>query len=318
MSFRLTIIKKYLQYVIGFFCAYVIINYFYKHQKDFEKIFQIQFTSLLSLAGLTLAVYFSDGIKLFFILEKSGLRNITLPRWLKIFFISRFINFYMVQGGNLYRAYLLKKEHQFTYTQLLGAIVFDTWLKTIVITFIPAVLFFFITPKIFIHHIYASFFLLTMALFVFIAPFLFKKTYFFFFFKKPLSGVFENFHRLIDNFSCYFKDKKILILFCSCTLCSLGLNILWVNICFNAIGVNFDLSKSMLFSIFVQFSKYVQIIPGNIGLTEVVGGYLAQILDGNLGNGIIVVAIERALGYFITCFLGLGYAKFYKTKSLDN
>ena len=66
---------------------------------------------------------------------------------------------------------------------------------------------------------------------------------------------------------------------------------------FLAIHIQTDVVKSALFTLTLILSRTINIIPGNIGLTELICGCMSQSLGETLGSGVIVSGIFRVIEY---------------------
>jgi len=82
-------IKKFIQYLIVFFCILVIIKYFWNYKEELLVIKKIKPTHILNLSVLMIILNVILSHKFFIILKNLNLKNIKYLDWFKIFIVSR-------------------------------------------------------------------------------------------------------------------------------------------------------------------------------------------------------------------------------------
>jgi uncharacterized membrane protein YbhN (UPF0104 family) len=78
---------------------------------------------------------------------------------------------------------------------------------------------------------------------------------------------------------------------------------LWLG--FHAVATAPGLGVLLVFQIFVKLANQVAITPGNLGLTELAYGLLAQATNATLEQGLAVGILLRAVGTIAVVGLGL-------------
>jgi len=79
---------------------------------------------------------------------------------------------------------------------------------------------------------------------------------------------------------------------------------------FYAIGYPIGIAETCFFTTAFVFTRYVNIVPGNIGLSELVGGLVAEQLGIGFGNGLLVSGIVRMIELLMIMIFSLFYGKF--------
>jgi uncharacterized membrane protein YbhN (UPF0104 family) len=79
--------------------------------------------------------------------------------------------------------------------------------------------------------------------------------------------------------------------------------ILWL--AFDTVGGGLSFGRLMLFQVLLKFTSLVQVTPGNIGLTELAYGVLAEAASGGAQRGIAASLLIRALSTPVTVALGV-------------
>ena len=68
---------------------------------------------------------------------------------------------------------------------------------------------------------------------------------------------------------------------------------------FNAIGINIAFYQCLLFTVVLIVSRMFNIVPANIGISEVICGSISKAVDISFGSGIIISGIIRIINYAI-------------------
>jgi uncharacterized membrane protein YbhN (UPF0104 family) len=90
------------------------------------------------------------------------------------------------------------------------------------------------------------------------------------------------------------------------SLCFFSLSIFLV---FRSLEIRTSAAEVVLFVTTILISRAINIVPGNIGITEIVCGHLNRLLGGTIGNGILVSGVLRTISYLINILLGILAAK---------
>jgi len=86
---------------------------------------------------------------------------------------------------------------------------------------------------------------------------------------------------------------------------------------FHSMSSELSFTNVFLFTNIFLLSRLVNIVPGNIGVTELICGYTSDWLGGTLGSGLIVAGVFRVLNYFLSIFFGVIYSKHFWIKEED-
>jgi len=76
---------------------------------------------------------------------------------------------------------------------------------------------------------------------------------------------------------------------------------------FRALGQEVDITGVCFFTTAFVFTRYINIVPGNIGLSELVGGLVSEQLGTGFGGGLLVAGIVRMVEVITIVILGLFY-----------
>jgi uncharacterized protein (TIRG00374 family) len=302
--------KKWLQYGIVALCAIFIIKYFMAHTAELKLILNLNLFYITIILLFNLLIHLIASYKMYFVLKKLGLHRISYYQWLKIFSISRFLNFHITQGANVYRSVVLKKEHGFSYTNSISMLTFMGWAESVFILLISCLSIALINKNLSIEGINIFSILLILFIVFLISPFIAQKILrkvsvkikYLNWVHSKLDHLSEIVIECIKNTDIIFKIFLLSVLAFACYLTA-------IHASFEAIGIVLSLDEVILFVVIILLNGIINITPSNIGIMELMCGYLSLSLGGTLGYGIIACSILRVLGYLMVAFLTLLWSK---------
>ena len=298
--------KQIIQWILLFSLISIICGYFLKNDEDLEFIKKLHLRDIVFLIAITISINFIYASKLLIILQKLGLTAITYLQWLNIFIVSRFINLHATQGAVVYRALKLKSLYDFAYTKTISLNTFFSWFEVLTMLVVSLI----IIP-IFAQHndlqtqtIVGSLLFITVG--VSLAPFIIVKF-------KPKHSLKERgfswalckLAEIGEDVGEVLHDTKLVVKMILYNLATLCLQIFWMHVCLKALSLEITLINLIVFVVTIQLSGVVRIIPGNLGITEIVCGYIAQTQGWNFGTGIIIAAITRLASYVGLAIMGM-------------
>lgn len=297
------LLKRGIQFSIFLLSAYFIVKYFAGHREDLALIKSIQAGHIFTLAGILLAINLIAGYKLLLVLRSLDLKGVHFYSWLKIFIISRFINFHISQGANLYRIVKLKQSFGFPYTKTISMTVFFSWLEIILNLTFSYIIIYFLQRQLNPEYTSALNIILLSIGILLISPVILKNILKLF--PAPLQAltwIKSKLGDLTSNLSRQMHNLRLLAQYTALTIVMFILFIAAIYISFYSIDIRLNLIQTTLFTLILLLTRLINLTPGNIGLTEVVCGYFSQYLGATMGSGVIVSGIIRIIEYL---FLGI-------------
>lgn len=292
--------RKWFGFAVVLLSAAFIANYFFRHFDEFRKIAHLGAAHIIGILILSFAIHLLIGYKVLLILRRLGLRVITCLEWLKIFTVSRFINFHVTQGANVYRSILLKKDYDFSYAKSISVMLIFAWIDVVFIFLLAWSAFVFTGSHWKIGGVDLVFLLPVVLLVLIGAPVAIYAIF------KRLDVRTPRLRWLHDKcleMAVYAKenvlDYALLTRFFILSAVSFILYSLAVCIAFQAIGVHLNAEASSLFTVVILLNSVVNITPNNIGVMELLYGGLAHALGLTLGEGVLACGVIRVLGYFL-------------------
>ena len=300
--------KKRIQFFIIFIFIGLIVSYVKTHKNELYMLKEIKIKDIAILLKLTLLIYIAHAFNVLLILRKSGLKKINNFEWFRIFIISRFINFHIIQGRIIYLVYKLKKKYAFSYTSSLSSFTFLTWFYTLSTLVFSVILIILINYKFSIKNINIVTILSVCIFVIFTFPFIINKI-FTNFKNEKIKWIKTKIDELISTSYKNLNDLPLLGLMIVFSFLQFVLYIVIVKISFQSINVPVSLEQVSIFTIILMTSKYYNIVPNNLGITELLCGHLSQAFNGKILSGLIVSSLIRIVDYLLISFLGIIFAK---------
>lgn len=313
-------IKALLPYFLTGVFIFLIIRYFIHNKDDLKIILKLDviYVFCISLTVTTLNIIIA--YQFYRILKDAGLEMCTYFNWLRIYFISNFLNVFITQGGSIYRTLVLKKRFQFSYTNSISAITFLTWFQMIfcLVVSIAVILIFNTNSFEYITNIVFLLSGLTISSLFFpivvhkTLPYIKLKNKYLFWIQRKTEELIKFLNDNIKNYSLLAEITILsfvtFIFFCLCMF-----------FVFSSLNISAHIIEIVLLVTTILISRSLNIVPGNIGITELACGYLYGLLGGSTGNGIIASGVLRTVSYLTNIFWGILSAKgLLPKKIIDN
>jgi len=289
----------------------MIVYFLDTYSADISSLRLLSFLDILLIGVWSFVSYAAYAYAVYVMLISSGLKDVGPFDWLRIYFVSRLANFFVVQGGNLFRLVLLKRKHDISYTNSLGITVFLIWINTLIalVASFCLLLGYEVNPEIL--GLKLSSWTLFVSLVLFAGPLLAVRLIQRYraapFWKMRVS---QPVARVSDFFLDVVKDaslmSKVMLLSAVHFVFFAGVNYF----SFHAIGQPIGIAAICFFTTAFVFTRYVNVVPGNLGLSELVGGLVSEYLGIGFGNGLVVSGVVRIVEVLMILLLGLFYGKF--------
>lgn len=295
--------RKIGQYATLLFCGVIILRYSLGHREELERVLHLRYTDVAIMTALGILIHILMGYKMLLVLRRLGLKDIVYLSWLKIFSVSRFLNFHLLQGGNIYRGIRLKQYYAFSYTDSFGMMAIFTWFDAVFILSVALLMVIGLDKELSLMGINAMIPLAILLIILVVGPFVCRNIFKQLQSRNPrIAWLYGKLTYLTDSLASNIRDRQVLI---PLSLLSVGIFILFVwqiSVAFKSTGTAMGLAEVAVFAAITLLSGVINITPSNIGVIEVTYGYLSLILGKTMGSGIIACGILRILGYIIVLF----------------
>lgn len=288
-----------------------IVFFMHKYSADISSLRRLSVTDIASIGAWSFISYTAYAGAVYIILIDLGLRKLGPIAWLRIYFVSRLVNLFVTQGGNIYRLVVLKKKYDFAYTNTIGVTVFLIWINALIAVMFS--LYTLITMQQSIQIAGLSFLgwcvlllivLVTIPSFVALFAKLTRRS------RVAQSRFTLPLLRIAEFFVGTMKKFR---LFVTVSLLSITHFCFFVGVnyfSFLAIEVDAPLDVVLVFTAAFVFTRYINIVPGNIGVSELAGGLMSEYMGVGFGNGLVVSGIVRMVEVLMILLTGLIYGKF--------
>jgi hypothetical protein len=289
-----------LQTVIASTCVVLVIGYCARHTSGLSIVLQFSVLQVGMLLVLLAAANTIGAIRLLVVHKWLGLTSISPTAWMRLFVASRFANFYLTQGANLYRAVQLKRGYSFSYSQsvsITGAIMlFDvagvllltalilmtqrssSWVGPIMLVAVVAI----VSPAI-------------------LLPRLLRRTRSLHALQNHRWSVWlgDTLNMLMDVLNSCTRELHAITFIGGMTVLAYLTHLLGTYVCLAAFGQGVSLFDAAVLTSAVILSRVVNIVPGNIGVSELITGASAGVLMDEMMYGVMVAAVFRAVDYAV-------------------
>jgi len=278
-------------------CLLFIFRYFSEHREELRLIANLTVAQCVSLFIIFIVIQIIGSYKHLIILNNLGLRSITVFDWLKIFIISKFLNFHITQGANVYRSVHLKNTYDFPYTKSIGLITTFSWFELVILLGLTAVMSVIGIPRGSAHDTLSAA-LFSLTVFFMGAPFIMK----YILSKLTLSNdklvwVHNKLKDLTEHVIEQVRNPRLVGLFFVASATIYALNILTVMVCVPTVDIQLGLPELSVLATTLRLSRLFNLVPGNVGLTEIFCGYVGVYAGNSLGKGILISGLMRVFEY---------------------
>ncbi|MDJ0758579.1 MAG: lysylphosphatidylglycerol synthase domain-containing protein [Woeseiaceae bacterium] len=295
---------------VGFLLA-AVVYFLGANASELSVLAELQLSTLLLVALIILVATVLYAHSMYVYLEELLPSKMSGLQWQSLVFASRLLNYTLPQGANIYRGGFLKTRYDLPVATYVGVVLFHSWIFA-TLTFWAAVLLSAIIgaeQKILIACV-----LLAVGA-TLVAPLLairFPVNA-----EHPvvswvvsrLRALSETLARLGRHWAASLKLALIVIVTFLLTVASVYLLLAELNRAA-------DIEAAVFLSIIFTLNRFVNVVPANLGLTELLTGAAYEFLGGSLVAGILISGVLRVLEFIVAIVLG-GAAIFFSDHRLN-
>jgi uncharacterized protein (TIRG00374 family) len=303
---KLKNIKKTAQWVLVIVILAYVVWYFSNNTDDLRVLKEIKPIYLVWIFALEFMCLSVRAFRTQMILEFCSEKRIKYLRWFQIFTLGAFLNTVAPQAGFIYRSLKVKELFNISYTQYIASFLFFTWLDTWINFTIATIVFLTTDISMKIFGIPAKLLIPIIALAIFSGPFLASALFDKFSLPgKVLKILHAKIQELLKKIMEVWNDRKTLrrlILWGLIAVIPKGVQ---VYIVFLALGQNLDFPALILIYVLIKVSQLINITPGNLGVQEILLGYVCEQAGIGMAEGLLASIILRIAAYAVQMSLGL-------------
>ena len=122
---------------------------------------------------------------------------------------------------------------------------------------------------------------------------------------KLISWIKSKISTVTTAFSLEIRKTKVMAAYFLLTLIFYLILTFLMKICYLSLGYAVGTGELFLFTLVFLLTRTINIIPGNLGLAEIICGYFTAFMGITMGTGIIISGIIRILTFILLCMLTL-------------
>ncbi|HUP48267.1 MAG TPA: lysylphosphatidylglycerol synthase domain-containing protein [Thermoanaerobaculia bacterium] len=275
--------------------------YLLRHRHDVvESLSHLTWRTLLLLCGLELVNSLLHAHRLYLVAREQG-PPMDMIGAIRVFIVGRFLNTFIPQGGTVYRGVRLKSLFALGYTQYLRAMAGFTWLS-LVVTLALSVAVLSIAPPApsNVDPFPAVAWLLALLLATPVAAAVIVR---FAGWLIPLGYFTRRAEELLDGLRVTLARPRLLAPFLVSSVVSFVLWVAFFSVALHSFGLAVHFGPVAVLVVLVRIGSLVTVTPGNVGVLEVASGALVDWLGFSAADGVLVVALARAVAMVVVVAL---------------
>lgn len=247
------------------------------------------------------------GLQIVYLVVQSGRFHVVLARladrpvgfwpWLQLFVLGRFLNLFVPQAGNVYRAVELRRRFDVGYTRFAAAFVNAPWLAMVLNFALGAAVVAIAQGEARVAGWPLSWLLALAAVATAAAPFalalllpLVPRRL------RVLDWLHGRLEEMLRVTVASLRDRAYLARVTAWTVAAFVQASAMLYLALGALGVEVSVADAVAFYVLLQLATYVAVTPGNLGLQELAFGVLAVGLGSAAVDGVVVSGLVRVTG----------------------
>lgn len=307
---RPSYLKVAIQIAVIAMVAWMIFYFMREYASDISNLRNLSIPDLFLIGAWSFVSYTAYAYAVYVVLVSVGLKNLGAFDWLKIYFVSRLANLFVTQGGNVFRLVILKKKYDFPYTNSIGVTGFLVWINAVIALLASASFLASADQPLILLGISLFHWSVIVALTMLIGPSALAWAILSF---RDTTARQSRWLRPIGDMAKFFvATLRNPALFSRITILSIVHFVFFVGVnffTFRAIGQPVDIASVCLFTTAFVFTRYINVVPGNLGVSELVAGLVSEQIGIGFGNGLLVSGIVRIVEVVMILLVGVLYGK---------
>jgi glycosyltransferase involved in cell wall biosynthesis/uncharacterized membrane protein YbhN (UPF0104 family) len=254
--------------------------------------------ALAAVLGLQVAVLATTSWRHLVALRASGAETIGPWSWYRVFVVGRFLNLVVPQTGNVYRALVLKRDYDVSYTSFAAALFLFLWASMILNLVAGAVLLGLSDPGIAFGPVPGWIALaLAAAFLVALLPGAVRLA------RQPREGRFlwlrSRISATLEIVSAAADTPRFVALFALSWLSGAAAATLLYVVTFDVVGISISVGLAIAIYALVQVTTVVVVTPGNLGVQEIGLVAIAVLFGVDAASAAVAAVTIRAAGMIV-------------------
>ena len=286
---------------VGVFSGFAFL--LFKYREDFYILQSLSVLELMSLSLLIICGIILSGSKLSFIANNFGI-CLKKSEWFALSSMTTILNSIFFKSGSLATSAYLKKKYDFPYASFVGSFIGDQLINLFIASLIGSITSAFIiyTGEVQVFFIFIIFAIVTVFLFILLGG---KITL-----HKKEGRLWEQLKIGSDSFNTLIQNKHLFYTLCAHNIfLSLAIGLRLFTAC-SILGQEISLTHCFLFSAGITIVRVIPIAHSDIGVREILVGFLSETVGSGLKAGVLITSIDRVFELLLT---GLSIGIFRKS-----
>jgi uncharacterized membrane protein YbhN (UPF0104 family) len=252
---------------------------------------------VVALLALQVVYLVVQSVRFHVVLVRFAGQPVGFWRWTKLFIIGRFLNLFIPQAGNVYRAVELRRRFDVRIQDFLVAFVNAPWLAMILNFLFGAILVGVLVPGVPVAGVPLWLLLLGATVATALAPLvalailpLFPRRF------KATAWLQARLREMVTVTFESLREARYLAWVTWWTFIAFVQASVMIGVGFYALGVPVGVAEAIAFYVLLQLTTYVQVTPGNLGFQELAFAALAAGFGASAADGVLVSTIVRVTG----------------------
>ncbi len=305
--------SKALRWLLAIACLAYVVYFFTQNVDKLKELFSIKLAYLPPIVALLALNMLIVAYRFRIILQNCSTEPVPFWSWFKIMVLGRFLNSFAPQAGNVFRGVVLKNKYNIAYTHYISAVFSFIWLDFAVNIIYAMLIIVAVQPRLQIKGLNVIALLAVVLTVVITDPFILLYLLSLGSFKnKWCIWLHSKLKQSLSISVANLKNISVLVKFCVSGIVSLACIITLFLTCFVALRKYPSVLQMVLFAIIFKLVNKVIITPGNLGVREIIYGWLAAQVKIGMAAGFAASIIIRIINQLIVIMLGM----FFGGKSL--
>ena len=298
-----------IRYVGSILIVLLGVYYFYQKSDELKQLMNLTLFQISAASVFVILYFLIIGEKYKSIFSAFQVK-LSTKEWLGLPQVIMLFNLILFKSGTIANAYYLKKHHQLSYSRFIVGMGSQKLLDFFAVSLVGFIfsLSLFVFLKINFYLVLFFCILLLALIFLFLTPFINNKKY--------DSRVIKKVIEIIGLCNEFKQNKAIIVKVIVLEIIAIFILGMRYYVAFNILNNPVGIFDCVIISIFVSITGYVSILPGNIGIREIVVGLSAHYLDYSFDYGVIAATLDRIIatiwvGFFGFVFFHLLHMKGY-------
>ena len=266
-------------------------------EDDVRTLVELDPAFLVALLLLQVVYLVVQSVRFHVVLVRFAGQPVGFWRWTKLFIIGRFLNLFIPQAGNVYRAVELRRRFDVRIQDFLVAFVNAPWLAMILNFLFGAVLVGLLVPGVPVAGWPLWLLLVGATVATALAPLvalailpLFPSRF------KATAWLQDRLREMVTVTFESLREPRYLAWVTWWTFVAFVQASVMIGVGFAALGVPVGVAEAIAFYVLLQLTTYVQVTPGNLGFQELAFAALAAGFGASATDGVLVSTIVRVTG----------------------